>query len=315
MPACRVVFSLFVNSVAAFVVAMCCAVMAGSLTTTAAAQEVTLLHEGITLNADLEFAPGKTMTDGMVLMTHGGLAHRDMETIIYLRRLLKEAGYNTLAINLSLGLDNRHGMYDCQQTHRHRNDDAVAEIAAWMAWLQGQGAQQVILFGHSRGGAQTALYAAERDSDRVEAVVLLAPAIADNTSAATYAQRYGKPLAPLLQKARQLVHDGQGDSVLEQIGLLTCRETHATANSFVAYYGQDPRLDTPYLIPRIHKPVFVAVAGSDAVVKNLDQKIASLVDGQQVQMKVIDGADHMFRDLYADDAVESIVEFLQVLNE
>lgn len=275
------------------------------------AKEVTLSHEGLTLNAGLEFASGNTLADGVVLITHGGLAHRDMESIVYLRKLFKEAGYNTLAINLSLGLDNRHGMYDCEQTQRHRNDDAVAEIDAWMAWLKGQGVKRVILLGHSRGGAQTALYAAERDSALLKAVVLLAPATADNTSAAAYEQRYGQPLAPLLLKAGHLVRNGHGSDVLEKVGLLTCRETRATAESLVSYYSQDPRLDTPSLIPQIRKPLFIAVAGSDVIVKGLEQKLAPLVHGRQVQMKVIDGADHTFRDLYADDAVEAIVEFLQ----
>ena len=38
--------------------------------------------------------------------------------------------------------------------------------------------------------------------------------------------------------------------------------------------------------------------------------MASLADGKRVQMKVIDGADHFFRDLNADDAVEAIDAFL-----
>jgi len=43
------------------------------------AKEVTLRHKGLTLNANLELAAGKTPADGVILMTHGGLAHRDME--------------------------------------------------------------------------------------------------------------------------------------------------------------------------------------------------------------------------------------------
>ena len=86
--------------------------------------------KGITLNADLTLALGKTMADGVILITHGSLAHCDMETIATLQNLLKERGYNTLAINLSLGLEKPHGMYRCATTHRHRNDDAVNEIGA-----------------------------------------------------------------------------------------------------------------------------------------------------------------------------------------
>ena len=121
------------------------------------ANEVTQPFKGITLNANLELAKDKKPADGVILITHGGLAHRGMELVTNLQKLLKERGYNTLAINLSLGLNDRHGMYDCMVTQRHYNDDAADEIGAWVGWLKKQGATRVALLGHSRGGTQTAL--------------------------------------------------------------------------------------------------------------------------------------------------------------
>lgn len=276
------------------------------------AKEVTLPHKGLTLNANLELAAGKKLSSGVILITHGTLAHRGMETISYLQGLFKEKGYNTLAINLSLGLDNRHDMYDCKVTHRHRHTDAVGEIGAWMGWLKKQGVKRVAVMGHSRGGAQTALYMAEHDNPPVKAVVLYAPATSDPAKdVAGYQQRYKKPLAPLLEKAQKLVKEGKGGTVLEHTDLLYCADTSVTAESFVSYYGPDPRQDTPTLIPKIKKPVLVVVAGNDEVVIGLDKKVAPLADGKRVQMKVIDSADHFFRDLYADDAVEAIGAFLK----
>jgi pimeloyl-ACP methyl ester carboxylesterase len=288
-----------------------CAVALAFSSVAVEAKEVTLKHKGLTLNADYELAAGKTPADGVILITHGALAHRGMETITYLQNLLKDKGYNTLAINLSLGLNNRHGMYDCKVTHRHRNADAAEEIGAWVDWLKGQGVTRVTLLGHSRGGAQTALYAAERDNPSVKAVVLLAPSTRENNDAADYQRRHNKPLAPVLEKAQKLVKDGKGGTVLEHIDLLYCPDTSATADSFVSYHGPDPRLDTPSLIPKLKKPTLVVVAGNDEVVVVLDKKMAPLADGKRVQMKVIDGADHFFRDLYADDAVEAIDAFLK----
>lgn len=296
--------SLLVRCVSA--VALGCAAVAVE------AKEVTLRHKGLTLNANLELAAGKKLTDGAILITHGTLAHRGMETIVYLQNLLKEKGYNTLAINLSLGLDNRHDMYDCKVTHRHRHADAADEIGAWMDWLKKQGTKRVAVMGHSRGGAQTALYAVERDNPLVKAVVLYAPATRDPArDAAGYQERYKKPLAPLLEQAQTLVKAGKGSTVLEHTDLLYCPDTSVTADAFVSYYEPDPRQDTPTLIPKIKKPTLVVVAGNDEVVVGLDKKVAPLADGKRVQMKVVDGADHFFRDLYADDAVEMTVAFLK----
>lgn len=275
------------------------------------ADEVRLPYKNLTLNANLELAAGQPLNDGAILITHGGLAHHGMELISYLQKLLKTRGYSSLAINLSLGLNNRHGMVDCNITHRHLNDDAVDEIGAWMNWLKQQGTRRVVLLGHSRGGAQTALYAVERDDARVKAVVLMAPATEDNTNPAMYPKRYQKQLMPLLQQAQKLKDAGKGSTMIEHVGLMGCSDTTVTASTFVSYYGQDPRLDTPYLIPKLKKPTLIVVAGSDEEVVGLDKKVAPLADGTRIQMKIIEGADHTFRDLATDDAADAIDAFLK----
>lgn len=279
--------------------------------TPASADEVLLKHKGLTLNAELALASGKQLADGAILITHGGLAHRDMELVTALRNQLQQKGYNTLAINLSLGLDKRHGMYDCQTTHRHRNQDAAEEIGVWVDWLKKQGATRVALLGHSRGGAQTALYAAQQNPKIVHAVALMAPAIRENTDPAEYQRRFQKPLAPVLEQAQKLIKTGKGNTVLEHIGLLNCADTSATANAFVSYYEQSADLDTPSLLPKLRKPTLILVGGSDEVVVDLGKKIAPLADGKRVQMKMIEGADHTFRDLYTDDAVEAVDALLK----
>ena len=202
-------------------------------------------------------------------------------------------------------------MYDCTVSQRHRNADAADEIGAWVNWLKTQGARRVALLGHSRGGAQTALYAADHDSALLKAVVLMAPATRANTDAADYQQRYNSSLAPLLAKAQKLIKNGKGSAVMEHVGLLNCTDTSATADAFASYYGPEARVDAPSLIPKIKPPTLVVVAGNDEIVVGLDKKIAPLVDGKHLQMKIVEGAGHTFRDLYSDDAVDAIDAFLK----
>ncbi len=266
------------------------------------------------LNAKLELAQGRKLTDGVILMTHGALAHYDMEIIANFRKLLNEKGYSTLAINLSLDIDNRRGMYDCKVTHSHQNIDAVYEIDVWVIWLKEQGVKNIVLLGHSRGGLQTALYAAEKDSDLIKAVVLMAPATQDN-GATGYEKRYKNQLEPVLKKAQKLIKEEKGETVLEHVNMMFCRDVSATANAFVSYYRPDKRLDTPYLIPKIKKPILVLVAGEDQAVIGLDKKIETFVDGKRVQMKVIELADHFFRDIFANTSVDAIDGFLKKLGK
>lgn len=274
------------------------------------AKEVTIPYKNITLNANLELAEGKTLKDGVILITHGGLMNKGMELYVYLQQLLKDNGYSTLAINLSLGVDNRHGRYDCKKTHRHHYTDAPKEIETWIQWLQSKGVQNVVLLGHSRGGAETALFASEYNDTIVKKVVLLAPDTHETNDAVSYQKHHHKALAPIVKKAQKLVNEGKGETILKHIDFLYCSNTSATASCFVSYYGSDPRLDTAYLIPKIKKPLLILLAGSDQIVIN-DKKFLPLNDLKNVQVKWIKGAGHFFRDFYTDDVVDAIDKFLQ----
>jgi len=56
------------------------------------------------------------------------------------------------------------------------------------------------------------------------------------------------------------------------------------------------------------------IGGSeDKVVPNIESDFESLSGQQNLMVEVIDGADHFFRDLYADDAVTLIVELIESL--
>jgi pimeloyl-ACP methyl ester carboxylesterase len=282
-----------------------------SLTPVAQAGEVKITHQGLTLNASLELAPGKTVADGVMLITHGMLAHGGMELIATLQGLLKEKGWSSLAINLGLGIDDRKGMYDCALPHTHRHTDALDEIGSWLDWLEAQGAKSVVLLGHSQGGNQTARFVAERDRPTVSAVVLLAPATWDEQKAANgYAARHKQPLKTVYERAQARVAAGKGEARLERTGFLYCADATVTAASFVSYYAPDTRRDTPTLLPKIAKPVLVVAASQDEIVPDVHTRTAAYADGRRVQLKVIEGADHFFRDLYAEDTVEAIAAFL-----
>ncbi|MDH3561020.1 MAG: alpha/beta fold hydrolase [Gammaproteobacteria bacterium] len=275
------------------------------------AGEVTLAQGAITLNARLELADGKTLKDGVILMTHGTLAHNGMEIIQTLQGLLNENGLNTLAINLGLGLNERHGMYPCETLHTHKHTDALDEIGAWIEWLKGQGADSIVLLGHSRGGNQVTWFAVERNEPAVKAAVLVAPQTWDEASEArAYETRYDKPLGPLLEKAQALVKAGKADTVLEHTDFIYCADTKVTAGSFAAYYTPDARFDTPSLLPGIGMPVLVFSGTEDKAVTGLADKLSQLENADQVEHVAIDGADHYFRDLYAEDVVDAMVDFL-----
>ena len=277
----------------------------------AAAEEVRIKPGDLTLNAQLELASGKALKDGVVLIVHGTLAHNDMETLKTLRGVLNDRGLNTLAINLSLAIDDRHGMYDCKTPHRHRHLDALDEISAWMDWLKDQGSGPVVLFGHSRGGNQAARYVTERGNGLLSKLVLMAPATWSADKAAQgFEKAHGRPLAPALEAAETLAKAGKEDALLDKPGLLYCPAAKVSAASFVSYYRPDPRFDTPAILGEINVPVLIMAGSNDTVVADLPAKMAGKADGTRITFKVIDGADHFFLDLYAEDVADAMEAFI-----
>jgi pimeloyl-ACP methyl ester carboxylesterase len=279
-----------------------------ALALNAVAAEVKIQHHGLTLNAQQELASGKTLKDGVALILHGTVSHNRTELIEGLQKQLAERGHNSLAINLSLGRNDRHGAYDCALPSRHTHSDAVDEIGAWMAWLKTQGAGPVTLVGHSRGGNQIAWFAAERPSPAIHKVVLIAPQTWPVGYAATmYQKRYKTDLAPLLARMSK----ADANALIGSTDFLYCAKTQVSAGSFVNYYTEDRRFDTPSLLGKIKAPVLVIAADVDEVVPGLIEAVQAKADGTRVQLKVLSGADHFFRDLYTEDAVEAIHSFIK----
>jgi pimeloyl-ACP methyl ester carboxylesterase len=167
------------------------------------------------------------------------------------------------------------------------------------------------LLGHSRGGNQTARYAVARGDGDLVAVFLVAPQTGGpDATAAAYRARFGEDLGRVLERARDLVAEDRGTSMLEQVGFLHCADARVAAEAFLAYYAPDADMDTPRLIPAIAAPVVVFAGSADATVPGLVEAVEPLADGERVRLVVLEGADHFFRDLHSEDIADVVAEVL-----
>jgi pimeloyl-ACP methyl ester carboxylesterase len=282
-----------------------------------AAEEVATQHRGLTLLGNLELADGKGVEEGVALIVHGTLAHGGMEIVAALQKNLKIRGQSTLAITLSLGQDRRTGFFDCGKLHAHRPADALDEIDAWIGWLKNNGATDIVLIGHSQGGAQVAGYAVERKDPSVSALVLLAPTTYDLSRAAeAYRARYQAELPELLNKAQALVQGGRAVEHMSPVGFLYCADATVTAGSFVAWYQPSALRHAPTLLPRLRARTLLIVAGNDEIVPDLPAAVEKLArdaaPGQaELRIRTVEGADHFFRDIFIEDAADLIAEWLK----
>lgn len=274
------------------------------------AEPVQITHNGVRLNANWERASGSQVKPRLYLLLHGTLAHNKMEIIHELQQRLRQAGQDSLAINLSLGIDNRASeMYPCAIPHRHQHQDAITEIGAWLAWAKQQGVQQMTLVGHSRGGNQAVWAAATLPQSGVDKLVLLAPmtwtAAAEQDD---YQKRYGKSLDTVRQQANAQQSRAGAESLMQPVDFIYCPQTVAQTRSVLEYYAPDVRKDTLHWLKTLQLPTLVLVATEDTTVADLPARLTE-ISNTQVQVRKIEGADHFFRDLYLDEAAEAILAF------
>lgn len=277
----------------------------------AGAEEVKASYNGLTVNANVVLAEGKTLADHVVLLTHGTLTHNDRETYKSIQRLLAKKGISSVAPNLSFNVNDRHGEADCSILQSHTHEDAMTEIGFWVKWLADKGTQSITLMGHSRGGNQTAWYSVEQDSDLIKDVVLIAPATWSNATAhSDYEKSFQVALQPLLTSAEKNVKAGKGDTVMKKVNFIYCTDADATAKAFASYYGNEARMDTPTLLKKATKPTLVIIGSDDTVVADLAEKMEG-VDNSLVSTTTIEDADHFFLDFAAEDLAEKAADFIQ----
>ena len=273
----------------------------------ASAAPVRLKDGDRTLPGNLEIPKGMTLAKGAVLMVHGTLAHLAQETIAGVQQALAERDIASLAITLSFGESGRTGMYPCDAVHRHKHSNAVREIALWHAWLVRQGAGKVAVFGHSRGGNQIVNYARAAAPGALAAAVALAPATWSAARAdAVYRRRHKRDRLADVNAA-----SAEGDALLVNHPFLNCPNAKVLASSFVDYHRNDPNRDTPGLLNDYRGPPLLVLAGQeDKVVPDLIARMPK-VDNPRVSFAVIEEADHMFLDFYAEDVADLMAAFLK----
>ncbi len=259
------------------------------------ADPVQLKSGQIRLNGNLELPDGKKVADGVALILHSALSDAKQDVVVALQQNLKKRGIASLAITLSLGIDNREGPRACGLLHDYALAATQREIAAWMAWLRADGAPTIDLIGYSRGGTQIAELAPKLS--RVGHVVLIAPLFATSAERAeTYQHEYGHPIGKPLAEANEYPLQKM------TVDFLGCRDAQVLGATFLDAYRE--RL--PQLAAETTHPTLVVIAGKDEAVPDLAKKLPG-----QVQKVVIDGSGHVFSDPYGEEAADAIASFLK----
>lgn len=280
-----------------------------SIGTKSAAEEVVQQFNGITLNANLEMADGQDFSDGMVLILHGLMGHNKMELVAASQQLLSENELSSLAFNISLDIDNRHGFYDCTWPQRHEQQDAITELRLWVDWLRRKGVKKIALMAHSRGSNQAMVYAAEQLDPEITHLIMLAPGADDVKE--PYEERYGAIFDATVARMNERVALGKGEELVDNIDFWFCPKAGVTPNSYISYYGENSKFRQFHkFLAEIAIPTLVITGTQDERFPNISRQVSPYIDNKRLFLVEIENAGHFFRDLNIDEAIEALVEFI-----
>jgi len=262
---------------------------------------------GLNLNGNLVAAEDKQKA--VFLIVHGTWAHGAMELPATLQSLLEDEGYGSLAITLSLGINDRQGFFDCQSPVVQGHGEAIEEIHAWYLFLREQGYAKIALIGHSRGGAQATLYQQRYPQDKVSSLTLIAPmAWQKGVEVKAYHDKYSANLYDLLAKADQ--YQQAGKALFTPPGVLYCDKTPVSPVAFMSYYSAMPEKNTPSLLIKTEVPTVVYLGSEDPSSIRFAEQQTLFSAKVNISVVTIDGADHFFRDLYADELIDDMLSRL-----
>jgi len=262
-------------------------------------------------------------SDVAVILLHGTLAHNRMEIIKTIATLLSEDyGYPVLTPNLSLNDKDRMGesvqtstkgyatLTACDIDHTHRYEDAVTELGVWVEYLKQEGFEKILVTGHSRGGRQVSAFLADNQSDpSIIGGVLIASGLSRNErNIENYKKDTGLDLTKLLAQFSEFPQD----QYIDVPKFIYCDNPRVTAGAFVSEYAANPLHSAPYNVEKIKElPILVIGGSEDTVVPDIEADFESLSSQSNLSVEVIDGADHFFRDLYADDVATMVVDLIE----
>ena len=105
---------------------------------------------------------------------------------------------------------------------------------------------------------------------------------------------------------------GKGDEPVSNIDFWFCPRAEGTPNSFISYYGPDSKYRQFHkYLGMIQAPVLVIAGSADERFPNIPEQIGPMVDNERLFLSVIEDAGHFFRDLNIEDAMETMIEFIE----
>jgi pimeloyl-ACP methyl ester carboxylesterase len=155
--------------------------------------------------------------------------------------------------------------------------DCLSDVDRAVGRLKADGYEQIVVAGHSMGGINTLLYAANRPG--LAGVIVFAPSARTGRSASD----------PVVTMARDLVAKGQGD-VRTQFPS-SGNPLFTVPRAWLSFFGPDSPLDDTKLLPRITAPLLWVAGTQDSGQRNAAERF-KLAPATPLNRLLVVKADH-----------------------
>ncbi len=195
-------------------------------------------------------------------------------------------------------------------------DECVSDIGGCAAFLEERGHREIYFEGHSLGTNKTVHYLRERKDPRALGAVLISPP----DMFGLREQALGEPLDEMVSRARRLVADGQGDTLMEAGYVVPF-----SAATVAALYGDASKTDIfPFRLGRsgsysalasLRLPILATLGTVDEAVTVPVREAAALVreeaaSSPRVDVIVVDGANHTYFG-FEETLAGAVADFVQ----
>ncbi len=266
-------------------------------------------YSGENLKINANHFTSSAENSSIAISIHGTRGFKTMEIISVLSDNLLDLNVDTIAPNISYGLDNRKNEFlACDIKHSHNRNSNVDEIIKWFLFAIEKDYKNVILIGHSRGG-QDVMHAYEKiietypaESKKISSIVLLAP-LTDNSDEINYnlQKNNNHTISQLLNKDKDM---------FIETDFLSCANTKVKVSSFLSYYNLSRHEQMIEILRDIQIKTYIFTASEDVFVPKTHSKISS-INNDNVTLIQIEGSDHFFRDLFLDEVIEILADFIE----
>ena len=265
------------------------------------------LKDEIEINAN--YYTNSSVNNSVAISIHGTRGFKNMEVISVLSENLLDLNIDTIAPNISYGVNDRGNEFlSCDIKHLHNRYENINEIIRWFLFAIEKDYNNIILIGHSRGG-QDIIHAYEKilkiypsESEKISSIVLLAP-LTDNLEDINNSLEESNNITinTLLKKDKDK---------LIKINFLSCPDTTVKVSSFLSYYNISPHEQITQILKDIKINTYVFTASEDVFVPKTHSKISNIIN-DNIKLIQIDGSDHFFRDLFLDEVIENLANFIE----